>query len=572
VRLTTLGIIRTPRFTAAARTSRVFCRSTWRRRRTMRYFLYCRKSSEDEDRQIISIESQRREMERLISAWPGVEVAGIYEESFSAKAPGRTLFSEMIGRIEKGEAQGIIAWHPDRLARNSVDGGRVIYLLDTGCLKDLRFATFTFENNSQGKFMLSIVFGYSKYYVDSLSENVRRGIKTRTENGWLSGLAPVGYLNDKATRTIVPDPERFTLIKEVWRLMLTGAYPPRKLTEIANQEWGLRTIKRKRSGGKVLSLSAVYRILNNPFYAGILQREGKTYAGKHEAMVTLDQFDRVQRLLGHPGQPRPKTREFAFTGLMRCGACGLSVTAGETVNRHGTHYIYYHCTKRRLDHWCDEPYVQAADLERQIVEFLREITIPERFHNWLVAKLDRIAERNRNADAARTLSLEQARTSAEKELDNLTKLRIRDLLTDEEYLSQRQELERKQIKIAQSLKPQDRFEPARELVSFSNRAVSWFEAGDFRTKRLILTIVGLNPLLKNKKLSIEARKPFRRWTKPGTFSDLSGFVKDVATLGAAGELTEMLESVQEVSDRMNLSDASHDNVAVANHKNAKLAA
>jgi site-specific DNA recombinase len=524
----------------------------------MRYFLYCRKSSEDEDRQIISIESQRREMERLISAWRDIEVAGVYEESFSAKAPGRTLFSEMIERIEKGEAQGIIAWHPDRLARNSIDGGRIIYLLDTGRLKDLRFATFTFENNSQGKFMLSIVFGYSKYYVDSLSENIRRGIRTKTENGWLSGLAPVGYLNDKAAHNIVPDPDRFSLVKEMWRLMLTGAYSPRDIMEIANHDWGMRTVKRKRSGGKILSLSSVYRILNNPFYAGILQREGKTYPGKHEAMVTIDDFDRVQEILGHPRHPRPKTREFAFTGLIRCGACGLSVTAEERTQRHGHRYTYYHCTKRRIDNWCEEPYVQVGELERQIVAFLREITIPDKFHDWLIAKLDRLAKRDKNADAAKRLSLEQARAGAEKELDNLTKLRIRDLLTDDEYLKQRQELERKQVKIAQNLKSadqlEDRFEPARMLVSFSNSAASWFEAGDLRTKRLILFIVGLNPTLKDKKLSIDARKPFRRWTKPGNFPELSRFVKDVRTLADAGELTDMLKATRELSRHIRLAE------------------
>jgi len=519
----------------------------------MKYFLYCRKSSEDEDRQIISIESQRREMERLIATWSNVEVVCVYEESFSAKAPGRALFSEMIKRIQAGDAQGIIAWHPDRLARNSVDGGTIIYLLDTGCLKDLRFATFTFENNSQGKFMLSIVFGYSKYYVDSLSENIRRGLRTKMENGWGSGLAPVGYLNDKASRTIVPDPERFAHIKEIWRLMLTEAYTPSQLMKIANHEWGLRTLKHKRTGGKVLSLSGVYRILGNQFYAGVLQREGKTYPGRHEAMVTLDQFDQVQEILGRPGRPRPKTREFAFTGLIRCGACGLSVTAEEKVNRHGSHYTYYHCTKRRMDERCFERYVRAGELENQILEFLRSIMIPSAFHEWAIAKLDRAERRKKTVYIARQHSLEQARVSVEKKLDNLTKLRIRDLLTDEEYLEQRQEVEREQIKITQSLKAMDqadsRFEPAAALVSFSNRAVAWFEAGDLRVKRLILTITGSNPSLKDKKLSIDARKPFRKWSTPENIPELSRFMKDVRTLSRSGTLPQIMTDVTEVIRR-----------------------
>jgi DNA invertase Pin-like site-specific DNA recombinase len=513
----------------------------------MNYFLYCRKSSESEDRQVLSIDSQRAEMERHAAAWDA-KIVGTFEESQSAKAPGRPVFEKMLREIGKGKAEGIIAWHPDRLARNSVDGGRIIYLLDTGKLKDLRFATFSFENNSQGKFMLSIIFGYSKYYVDSLSENVRRGMRAKVEKGWLPNFAPAGYLNDRETGQIVPDPERFHAIQKMWYLMLTGEANPRRIWEMAKNEWGLTTRTRKRIGGLPFTQSAIYKILKNPFYAGIIEWEGKTHPGKHEAMVTLSEFDRVQELLGSPGRPRRKTYEFPYTGMIRCGECGFAVTAERKTNRFGSRYTYYHCSWRRLDYKCTQRSISEERLEEQMGQFILETALPERFHGFEMDRIDRLMAGDQDLLLKQRQALQNQAAALDRQLANLKKLRIRDLLDDAEFLEERQNLTRERIRMAQEIDKLDqadnRFEPDRLLVQFNKEAALRFRTGTPSEKRLIVQILGSNPRLRDRELKIDAAKPFRRWPSTPTDVDLRTFLHEVRTFLAKSGSSEMLGNLR----------------------------
>lgn len=501
----------------------------------MKYFLYCRKSTESEDRQVLSIESQKAELERSFSNNPDIKIVRVYEESFSAKAPGRKIFNEMLARIETGEAEGIIAWHPDRLARNSLDGGKIIYLLDQMLLKDLKFSTFTFENNPQGKFMLNIIFGYSKYYVDNLSENVKRGNRAKIARGWRPNRAPLGYKNDKETKTIVRDPEHFPTIQRLFNLALTGAYSVKQLYLLARDTWGYRTPKHKRMGGKPISISTLYKMFSNPFYVGRFSWNGVLYLGKHEPMISMQEWEELQKLIGRPGTEKPQKHTFPFTGMMRCGVCNLMITAEHKINRYGSHYIYYHCTKRNVGERCRQPSLEAQKIDRQMLSFLQQVCIDEHIHSLLVREALRQENEGQPQDTEQiAMTLEKARQDIVQQLANLTNLRIRSLIDDAEFIQRRQELTLELASITEKLERIGReekwFESAELLISFSNCAVSWFESGEDQTKRLILETVGSNFTLTNKKLNAEATKPFVRLADVSTFTSLCGVVKDVRTL------------------------------------------
>ena len=364
---------------------------------TQKFFLYARKSTDVEDKQVLSIEAQITEL-RAFARNEGLNIVEELIEKQSAKIPGRPIFNNMLERIERGEASGIISWHPDRLARNSVDGGKIIYLLDCGHITALKFPQFWFESTPQGKFMLNIAFGQSKYYVDSLSENVKRGMRQKVRRGEYPGLAPFGYFNDPRTKNVAVDKKQAGILRQTFELYAQGNSRLEDVSHFLAQQ-GVTT-----KSGKHLSRDRISFILSNPFYVGFFYYGKELYEGKHQPVISKKIFDAVQTILKQKGRPHHKTKNEpqAFCGMLKCGTCGMGITGEYRVKKQkngNTHnYIYYHCTKKNKAIKCDEPCIRQESLDEQTSSLLQKFSLSEDWAKQLTTMLEK--DKNDNAQSS----------------------------------------------------------------------------------------------------------------------------------------------------------------------------
>jgi site-specific DNA recombinase len=343
-----------------------------------KFFLYARKSTDVEDKQVRSIEDQITEL-RAFAKLESLEIVEELIEKQSAKIPGRPIFNAMIARIEQGEANGILSWNPDRLARNSVDGGKIIYLLDCGHLAMLKFPTFWAENTSQGKFMLNIAFGQSKYYVDSLAENTKRGLRQKVRRGEYPSLAPIGYINDSRTKTVVVDKKKSVVIKKSFELYAQNNSRLEDIAAFLTQN-GIVT-----KGGKRFHRDRISYLLSNPFYVGLFRYSGEIYEGKHQPVISKKIFDQVQEVLKQRGRPHHKAKNEprAFCGLIRC-SCGMGITA-EVKKGH----TYYRCTRKSKTIKCTEPYIREELLDKQLSDLIQKFSLKKDWAEQLLCLLEK---------------------------------------------------------------------------------------------------------------------------------------------------------------------------------------
>lgn len=482
-----------------------------------KYILYARKSSTSEDRQVASIDSQIDVMKEAASEH-GLDVIEVLYESGSAAKPGRPAFNQMIEKIERGEANGILTWKLSRLSRNPLDSGVIGYLLQTNKIEHIR----TIDRNwlpEDNALMMSVEFGLTNQFSRDLSADTRRGLRQKAERGWWPlAIPPLGYqhvpLKKLGEKEIINDNDRFSIIQQGLKLVAS-----RSKTPVDAYEY-VKALGLKGRRGEEIAKSVWYKMLSQPFYAGTFEfplGSGNVYDGQHIPAITEDEYDAIQEVLGRKNKPRQRTHFFSYTGLMRCGECDCAITAEkkrkQQKNGNVHHYTYYRCTKKKGT--CSQPCTNIDKLIPQLTAILESIKIPATFHEWAMEQilLDQqkyIEDRNRGRELSRTTFDEW-----EKKLDKLTDKYIEGKISEEVYQRKVAEFEagkKRAKKVLDGIdeRAEERIDELDQDLDFAKKARDEFENGDDAKRREIIMRLGSNFVLLDHTLDIVLKEPLER--------------------------------------------------------------
>lgn len=495
--------------------------------RIKRYLIYCRKSSESDERQVQSLSDQMNSLLPIVEQ-RGLQIYGEpLQESKSAKSPGRPVFDLMISHIEEGNANGILLLNPSRLSRNTVDTGRIIFLMDQGKLDEVVTPYQTFKNNPYDKFMLNLLCTQAKLENDNKSVVVKDAMHFKAERGDFPGKARPGYINNhsknQGQRDISKHPVYFPLMRRLVDLALTGNYSVEALCRNA-KDLGIRSIT-----GNPIAKSSMHRYLRDPFYIGKFWYKGKLYKGNHPPLMTEEEFLLLRDILDGKPKSKPQKREFALSTLMKCGECHYCITAEiktkNYVNGTSQLFAYYRCSKKGKVKKCSQAYVSVNSLENQVGLELCSLELDPEFVAWALEALEEVKNKEQQTDVERYKALQTALDGVNKRMNNLLALKISpdnsdgSLLSDVEFSERKQLLLAEKEKIIKQLKSTDpkNTEWAKlgeDSFDFGLLASKYFtESEEPAEKKLLVREIGSDLILLDQKLDIQLRFLFLQYKK-----------------------------------------------------------
>jgi len=427
----------------------------WLNRAKLRYVLYARKSNTDENRQTHSIKDQIRLCKEYADKLGNVNIVAIIEESASARyANNRPKFTQMLKDVESGKYDGIIAYHPDRLARNMREAGIVMDMLKPAkgakeaILKDLLFQECAFHNDSSGAMMLAIHFAMATQYSDHLQEVVSRGVKSHFKEGKSSGAHKWGYHRDTQghyvpNTTNTGSEDKFNTVQKAFKMILDGKSEADVVRYLEDEDVHYTTKPKEKTTPKTYRLASstsVSRMLHDPFYSGILQQAGEEVdltklndpSYEFQPMVSREEWTKIQKILrdNYNNSHRKKTTRkhkmcfYPFRGLIKCKSCGhlLCPFTSQGHNKNSNRrWVYYGCQNPKCPKKTKKlgsRNIRGKEIVKQLANLADGLALSENAYAAYSAAIDTYMRTELTELKKQRTSLVNTKIKAEKRLES----------------------------------------------------------------------------------------------------------------------------------------------------------
>lgn len=501
-----------------------------------KYVLYARKSTKDEGRQVRSIPDQIKECKDHASR-NGLKVVDTIQENQSARVSEiRPKFRQLLEDIESGTYDGILAWHPDRLARNMKEAGEIIDLIDRGVIKSLEFRSFTFTNDASGKLLLGIAFALSKNYSDNLSVNVKRGNRNILAKGGTLNVSKHGYYRDADGKQF-PDEANYDLISQAFQMRLQGTRQKDIADFLNKNNYTNCKVKNKKNRVKVkFNDKMVSKMLEDSFYCGFF-KHGQSFIKLSDKYnftpaVSLDEFKILN--LDKFKSPRQEKRATLLNGKVLCSECGSTLSSGITPKKTKqgkvTNYYYYRCDNKECSRKGKS--TRAKVIVDHTLLFFENLKIKEKnkFHKHYLEEVSRLSVDKKaqllseeNRLNARLHGENEHIKSLKKTLREETDKSIKELYRDDLKLALRG-IEVLDVEKSEIIKQKESIDGAKLsleklLELFENMPSHIQKAKTLKELDQILTKVFMNFTVDGEKvLSYQLEEPFNSMYNDGFFS------------------------------------------------------
>lgn len=474
----------------------------------MKTVLFCRVSSKEQEVEGFSLASQ----EKLLTEYAekqNLQIAKVFSISESASGKKqRENFHKMLEFINKNGIQVIVCEKVDRLTRNLRDAVDINEWINNNCERQVHFVkenvVLNKDSKSNEKFIWNIKVSVAQYYIDNLSEEVRKGQKQKIAEGWMPTKPPVGYktVGEKGKKIHIIDEEKAPLVLKMFETYATGQISLKNLTEFVYKD-GLRNY-----AGKKLVKSRIHQLLTDPFYIGKLRWNGEVYDAKHQSLIDIELFNKVQTVLKSKTTPKYRKHFYLFQGMFRCSECKGRVTWEVQKG-----IVYGHCNHYRA---CGQKlWSKEKDVEEQLVSILEQFQISnKRLADWIVKALKESHKDEIVYNSTATDELNKSVDKLQNRLDKLYDDKLDGVIDLETYSRRFKEFSEEKELLLQSINKHSNankkyFELGINIYEVSQRAKELYGKAERDEKRKLLSLMFENLYLDEGKVSYDLSLPFK---------------------------------------------------------------